>query len=161
MPLNIQSSLTIFPDVRAMPFLSTLNGNTLFWLFIELLLLIQRTGFSFFKNMVDIYELFHFFKWVWRRVLLPPGFLPVYVKFRMLIIFNPALLTVGDGVSELFLWVNVSLISAMTVWCARFIKRNRPQLIRCFFLPAVKSRDQVSCFFEVFLLSRFGGRGDK
>lgn len=49
----------------------------------------------------------------------------------------------------------------MTVWCAYSIKRNRPQLIRCFFLPAEKSRYQVSCLFKVFLLSWVGAKGDK
>lgn len=35
------------------------------------------------------------------------------------------------------------------------------QEISCFFLPAVKFRDQASCFFEGFLLSWSGARGDK
>lgn len=49
----------------------------------------------------------------------------------------------------------------MIVWCAYFIKRASQQLISCFCLWTVKSGDLVSCFFEVLLLSRFGGRDDR
>ena len=98
---------------------------------------------------------------MWRKVLSPSRFPPIYVKFLLLFVFNPAFLTAGIGDSELFLWAHVSLISATTVWCTYFIRRASPQLIRCFCLWTVKSGDLVSCFFEALLLSRFWGRDNR